>query len=117
MEIRVSLDGVERVVTSEEFLASCGCAGVGLKVNHWGRVILCGQSIPVAQARGLLRASRELEAAVLMKLAEKDRALSELMAERAAILWANGLPDSPFDAALALVAPECPGDEVREEIR
>ena len=101
---------MENKRTGAGFLTSCRLRGIRARVSSWGRVVLLGHPRVVDQARRILRTSPELEAAVLLELAEWDKALLDLLEERAAILWADGLPDSPLDAALSLLTPSHPED-------
>ena len=115
MEVQVKLGGIVRMVSPEGFLLSCGRGGVKVRANAWGRIVLSGPSLAIERARGILRASPELEAGVLVELAKGDPALAALLEEREAILGADGLADGALDAALGMVGPEWPEDkEVNE---
>lgn len=103
------------MVSPEEFLSSCGRGSVKVRTNALGRVVLCGPSLAVERARGILQASPELEAGVLVELAKGDPALAALLEERAAILGADGLADGALDAALGIVGPEWPEDQEVDE--
>ena len=108
MEVRVELGGIVRMVSPEGFLSSCGRGSVKVRANALGRVVLCGPFLAVERARGILRASPELEAGVLVELAKGDPAL-------AALLGADGLADGALDAALGIVGPEWPEDQEVDE--
>ena len=103
MRVRVELCGGARLVSGEEFLSSCGRRGVRARGDSGGRVVLSGPPPHVDQARALLAASLELEAAVVLELAKEDGALCDLLEERRAIRWADDLSDDMESAALATV--------------
>lgn len=102
VQVQVELVGIVRMVSPEEFLSSCGRGSVKVRTNAFGRVVLCGPSLAVKRARGILRASPELEAGVLAELAKGDPALAALLEGREAILEADGLLDGPLDAPLGM---------------
>lgn len=107
MEIIVRIGDEERTITPQQFIDSCERQGVRVKVNFWNRIVLCGPEIAVRQARALLTASRELEAAVMVGIPE----FSEVLKERAAIMGADGLKDTLFEAALSMCGVYVPKDE------
>ena len=110
MEAIVRIGNTKRVVTPEQFTASCNRQGVRIKLSVWGRLSLCGYELPVRQARALLAASSELEAMLLVNFPS----LADVLEERAAILGADGLPDALLDAARSLCGPWTPEDEIQE---
>ena len=103
MRARVKLGGVGRLVSGDEFLSSCERWGVRARGDGWGRVVLSGPSPHVERGRVLLAASPELEAAVLLELAKGDANLRDILEERRAIRWADGLSDDLESAALVTV--------------
>ena len=89
------------------FIADCKSKGVRFKLHFWGRVILCGYVNVVRVARTLIKASPELEAALLLRMAEKVPALADAIEERQSIMET----DDRIKAALGLCGPWWPEDE------
>jgi hypothetical protein len=95
--MKITIGEETREVTAREFILACNRKGAQIKRN-WFRL-----SCADCRAQLILAASPELEAAVLLELAKTDGEIRDFLAERAAILWTEGLPYSATDAAKALI--------------
>lgn len=104
MEITVRIGNEERTTTAVQFIDICARQGVGIELDDWFRFRLCGHDDLATQARRLLDASPELSAAVLLELARDNSILADALAEREAILWAEGEPCEVIDVARALAS-------------
>jgi hypothetical protein len=85
-----------REVTAREFILACERKGAAIK-RGWFRL-----SSTDSRAQLILAASPELEAAVLLELSKADGEIRGFLAERTAILRAEGCPHSAMDAARCL---------------
>jgi 2-C-methyl-D-erythritol 4-phosphate cytidylyltransferase len=94
--MKVSIGGETREISAREFVSACKRQGVVLRLD-WYRPV-CGHG----QAQAILDASSDLRAAVLIEIAARDMELCDALKERIAILWADDLPHSAMDAAMAM---------------
>jgi hypothetical protein len=94
--MKVSIGEETREVSAREFVSACAREGVEIKRN-WFRPF-CDDK----RAQAILGASPELEAAVLLEISKTDGEVKDALAERAALLWAEGCPYSASHAARAL---------------
>lgn len=88
--------------TDNKFLKSCSGLGIAVKANEWGRIVLTGDYASVLSMRNILMIHPDTEAGAILELSARDRNLKDLLSEREAILWTEGLPCSPMDAARGL---------------
>lgn len=84
-----------------------------IKINSFGRVYFFGARIDIKGCRERITCNPGIEPRLLMELAGKEKNLMDLLKEREAILWTEGLPCELMDAAWAICAPEIVKDEVR----
>lgn len=91
------------------FKASCRRCGISycaLEGEQWRpRVVLSGaDGLALAGLSAKLSQLPELEAALMLELAQTDADLRYVLDERAAIRGADGLPDDDMSAALSIIA-------------
>ena len=95
--MRVTIGEETREVTAREFVSACNRSGTAIKLDLFRPV--CDHE----QARAILDASAELEAALLIEMAAGYAEIRDALKERMAILWVEGLSHSSMDATRAMI--------------
>ncbi|MBQ6664903.1 MAG: hypothetical protein IJM68_04865 [Synergistaceae bacterium] len=68
---------------------------------EWGRISLSGGDARALEYYGeMIRAHPRIEAHLILELAREDKDVMDVIEERAAIRWAEGLPGDVFSAVL-----------------
>lgn len=89
-----------------EFLSECEKFSLNISVNDFFEIKFTnGNNRIIFRLESLLNKNAELKTAVILHEAIKDPELLDIIKERAAIRWSEGLSDSLFNAVLCNFKP------------